>query len=264
MSRRINTGGLFTPDNENNSGSAGAGAFSVGTEQIKTGAITTSKIANKAVTAEKIAEGIIPDVHIGEGEITTSALADGAVTTQKLADESVIGSKIKNDSITSDHIKAKAITENKINDGAISFRTLGGDFFLGDRIVFLDSIYENGITITGNGSADILVNSSNIPITAKALVVNIKANFPEQIMDAYHTARVIVFSGGKLSINGAGEIEIHYIDPDMYFSDSGQYILRPIIEGSQIKVGLSVVDNYNNKQISISIDVIGYIEENAG
>jgi len=264
MSRRTKTGGLFTPYKERNSGSTGAGAFSVGTEQIKTGAITTSKIANKAVTAEKIAEGIIPNVHISEGEITTSALADGAVTTEKLADESVIDIKIKNNSINSDHIKSKAITEDKIGDGAVSLRTLGGDFFLGDRIVFLDSIYENGITITGNGSADILINTSNIPIMAKALVVNIKANFPYQNIDAPYSSRVIVFSGGKLSANVAGELEIHYIEPDVYFSDGGQYILKPILDGSQMKVGLSVVDNVNNEQISISIDVIGYIEENAG
>jgi hypothetical protein len=103
---------------------------SVGTEQLKDGAVTaakiadgavtTPKIADGAITAPKIADGAVTTPKIADGAVTSAKISDGAVTTPKIADSAVTAPKIAPNSIKPDHIIDGAITTPKIADGAIT------------------------------------------------------------------------------------------------------------------------------------------------
>src|ERR1700712_5609532 len=63
---------------------------SVGSKQLKNGAVTTAKLKAKAVTAAKLGDGAVGASNIGAGAIGTAALANGAVTGAKV-DASSLG-----------------------------------------------------------------------------------------------------------------------------------------------------------------------------
>jgi hypothetical protein len=58
---------------------------SVGTDQIRAGAVTRGKIRNGHVTSEKIKQGAITTNLIRDGAVTTDKIRNGAVTPIKLA-----------------------------------------------------------------------------------------------------------------------------------------------------------------------------------
>ncbi len=128
---------------------------SVGTAQLKPGAVTTtdlaknsvvtSKVAPKAITVGDIAAravtttalapnsvttlAIAPEAvkssNLGKGSVLLGALGPGAVTTEALATDAVDSSKIKDDSIGASQIKTGAVTGPKLQDGAVETGKLG-------------------------------------------------------------------------------------------------------------------------------------------
>jgi len=56
----------------------------VGTNQLKTAAVTTPKIADRAVSTEKLDDQAVSSEKLGDGAVTAAKLANGAVTTAKL------------------------------------------------------------------------------------------------------------------------------------------------------------------------------------
>jgi hypothetical protein len=57
---------------------------SVGSKQLKNGAVTTAKLKAKAVTTAKLGDGAVGAANIGAGVVGTTALANGAVTGAKV------------------------------------------------------------------------------------------------------------------------------------------------------------------------------------
>ena len=101
----------------------------VGTQHIRTGAVSTAKIANEAVTHEKIGVNAVDRDNIQDGEIVAGKIASGAVTAEKLADGSIGEGKIADGAVTADKvasgsigtakIAAEAVTAEKIKEGAV-------------------------------------------------------------------------------------------------------------------------------------------------
>lgn len=83
---------------------------SVGTKQLRNGAVTadklrknsvtTDKIKNAAVDSDKIANGAIVAAKIAAGAATTEKIVNGAVTAAKIPDDSLTGSKIVEGSLS--------------------------------------------------------------------------------------------------------------------------------------------------------------------
>jgi hypothetical protein len=83
---------------------------SVGTKQLKTGAVTADKLRKNAVT----------DTKIKDGAIGSSKIASGAVTSTKIAAGSVTGAKIVNGSVTPEKIPDDSLTGQKIDEATLS------------------------------------------------------------------------------------------------------------------------------------------------
>lgn len=92
--------------------------------------IGTTELKNGAVTASKLADGIIFTVdQIPNGSITTGKLANGAVTTAKLGTGVVLGSNIANSTISDTQLAnsvtvrllgANRIATNMLQDGCVT------------------------------------------------------------------------------------------------------------------------------------------------
>jgi hypothetical protein len=64
---------------------AGLPKNSVGTQQLKSGAVKSADLRRGAVTSGKIAEGAVTPSKLADGAVTSGKLGDGAVTPAKLA-----------------------------------------------------------------------------------------------------------------------------------------------------------------------------------
>jgi hypothetical protein len=109
--------------------------FSVRSEQIGEGLITSSKIADGAiitvkladgnVTSSKILDGNITAVDLADGSIITIKVANGAITTAKIADGAVTTAKIADSAIITVNLADGSVTSAKILDGTITAVDLG-------------------------------------------------------------------------------------------------------------------------------------------
>jgi hypothetical protein len=99
---------------------AGLPRNSVGTNQIKRGAVTAAKIKRGAVTSGKIAPKGVTAGKLGANAVLPGNLGDGIISTAKISDGAVIASKIKNGVITTNKLNNDAVTTNKLNNGAVT------------------------------------------------------------------------------------------------------------------------------------------------
>jgi hypothetical protein len=91
---------------------------SVGSAQLRTGAVTTNALGAKAVDASKLADGGVGNRQLAAKAVDAGKLADGAVGSGQLAMDAVTSSKIADGSVG-----AAAIA-----DGGLQTRDLG-DFY---------------------------------------------------------------------------------------------------------------------------------------
>lgn len=137
---------------------SGLARNSVGTRQIRNGAVTTAKLKNAAVNARKLAQGSVvagkiransvssgvlqngsvTAAKLGNNSVTNRALANGVVGTNKLGNGVVTAAKLANNSVTNPAIANDSITPAKLSPefGPIlgtlkSGQTLRGTFDLG-------------------------------------------------------------------------------------------------------------------------------------
>jgi hypothetical protein len=99
---------------------AGLPKNSVGTKQLKSGAVTTPDLRRKAVTAGKIAPRAVTAGKLGANAVLPGNLGNGIITTEKLSDGAVIASKIKNGVVTTNKLNNDAVTTAKLGDGAVT------------------------------------------------------------------------------------------------------------------------------------------------
>ena len=99
---------------------AGLPKNSVGTKQLKPGAVTTPDLRRGAVKAGKIAPGAVTAGKLGPNAVLPGNLGNGIITTEKLSDGSVIASKIKNGVVTTNKLDNDAVTAAKLGDGSVT------------------------------------------------------------------------------------------------------------------------------------------------
>jgi hypothetical protein len=91
---------------------------SVGTKQLRDGAVTAKAIGPKAVDASKLADGAVGNTQLAGKAVDGSKLADGAVGTAQLGADAVTSSKVADG----------AVGAAAIADGGLQTRDLG-DFY---------------------------------------------------------------------------------------------------------------------------------------
>lgn len=91
----------------------------VRTAKLKKGAVTTAKLRNGAVTAAKLGVGAVASEQIADGAVTETKLADNAVTTTKIADSAVNSAKVLDKSLTGGDVANDTLTGANIDESTL-------------------------------------------------------------------------------------------------------------------------------------------------
>jgi hypothetical protein len=91
---------------------------SVGTKQLRDGAVTAAAIAPQAVDASRLADGAVGDGQLADKAVDGDKLADGAAGPGQIADGAVTASKLG----------VASVTAASVADGVLQTRDLG-DFY---------------------------------------------------------------------------------------------------------------------------------------
>lgn len=106
---------------------AGLPKNSVGTKQLKRGAVTAAKIRKQAVNSAKLAPKSVISGKLAENSVGPGNIGNGAVTTAKLAANSVIASTIKNSVVTTNKLNNEAVTAPKLGKEAVTTAKLDNE-----------------------------------------------------------------------------------------------------------------------------------------
>lgn len=132
---------------------AGLPKNSVGTKQIKQGAVTAAKLKKGAVTSAKLAPGAVIPGKLSANAVGSGNLGNGVVTSAKLAANSVIASTIKNGVITTNKLDNNAVTSAKLASSAVNTANLANDSVtaakLGPEVAPLLGTLRPGQTLRG-------------------------------------------------------------------------------------------------------------------
>ena len=132
---------------------AGVPNNSVGTKQLKKGAVTTKKLHKAAVTSAKLAPKSVVAGKLAPSAVLTGNIVDGGVTTPKLAANSVIASTIKNSVVTTNKLNNEAVTTAKLANGSVTAAKLSPE--LGPVLGTLKSGQTlRGVFDVGGGKSD--------------------------------------------------------------------------------------------------------------
>ena len=99
---------------------AGLPKNSVGSKQLKSGAVTKRTLHQKAVSAGKLAPRAVTAGKLAPRSVAAENLSDGIVTAATLAEGAVITSKIKSSAVTSNKLDNGAVTTAKLNDEVVT------------------------------------------------------------------------------------------------------------------------------------------------
>jgi hypothetical protein len=122
---------------------AGLPKNSVGTKQLKRGAVTAAKIKKAAVTSGKLAQKSVIAGKLGPNAVLPGNIGNGAVTSAKIGAGAVIASSIKNGVITTNKLANEAITSAKLGKGSVTLAKLA------DEIAPLLGTLKSGQTLRG-------------------------------------------------------------------------------------------------------------------
>ncbi len=122
---------------------AGLPKNSVGTQQLKRGAVKAVDLRRGAVTSGKIARQAVTAGKLGPNAVLPGNLGNGIISTNKIADGAVIAAKIKNGVVTTNKLDNGAVTTAKLGDGSV---TLGK---LADNVGPLLGTLKSGQTLRG-------------------------------------------------------------------------------------------------------------------
>jgi hypothetical protein len=100
-------------------------ANSVGSKQLKPGAVGTPHVKADAITSKALAANAVDGAAIQPGAVGSDDLASGAVGEEALAPLSIGTGKLKNDAVTKEKVGEGEIDSSLIAGGAISTPKLG-------------------------------------------------------------------------------------------------------------------------------------------
>lgn len=120
-------------------------AATIGTSQLKNGAVTRAKIKNRAVSPSKLANRAVTNQKLATNAVTPAKLRNRSVTVGKLADGAVQTSNLENGAVSESKLGAGAVTPGKLSAGAV------GTAALADGAVTAAKLAP-GTVITGKGS----------------------------------------------------------------------------------------------------------------
>jgi hypothetical protein len=106
---------------------AGLPKNSVGSKQLKRGAVTPAKLKRGAVTSGKIAPKAVVAGKLGANAVLPGNLGNGIISTNKISDGAVIASKIKNGVVTTNKLQNEAVTSGKLAKGSVTLGKLADD-----------------------------------------------------------------------------------------------------------------------------------------
>ncbi|HEX6153608.1 MAG TPA: hypothetical protein VFZ19_08815 [Solirubrobacterales bacterium] len=167
---------------------AGLPKNSVGTKQLKRGAVTAAKLKRGAVTSGKIGPQAVTAGKLGANAVLPGNLGNGIITTNKLSDGAVIAAKIKNGVVTTNKLANDAVTTAKLGDKSVTAGKLA------DNIAPLLGTLKSGQTLRGvfslGSTADAAAELSRNAVSFQFPLLN--------------TAAVTVLKKGETSANCAG------------------------------------------------------------
>jgi hypothetical protein len=157
---------------------AGLPRNSVGSNQIKPGAVTAAKIRRQAITAGKIKAGAVTPGKLGANAVLPGNLGDGVISTSKIAAGAVIASTIKNGVITNNKLANGSVNSAKLADNAVTAGKIANGSVTAAKLNFQTSAPGNvaplaaGQTLRGvfdvGGTAG--AEAATVPEIAKAAV----------------------------------------------------------------------------------------------
>jgi hypothetical protein len=106
---------------------AGLPKNSVGSKQLKRGAVTAAKIHKAAVTSGKLAAKSVVAGKLGPNAVTPGNIVNGGITTAKIGAGAVIASSIKNGVVTTNKLANANVTTAKLADGSVTVAKLGAE-----------------------------------------------------------------------------------------------------------------------------------------
>ncbi len=104
---------------------AGLPRNSVGTSQLKNGAVTAAKLRKQAVTAGKLAPKSVVAGKLGPNSVTPGNLGNGVVGTSKIAENAVLAKNIKNGVVTANKLANESVTTAKLGKESVTNAKLG-------------------------------------------------------------------------------------------------------------------------------------------
>ncbi len=164
---------------------AGLPKNSVGTKQLKNGAVTAAKLRKAAVTSGKLAPKSVTAGKLGPNSVTPGNLGKGVVGSSQLAEAAVLAKNIKNGVVTTNKLQNESVTTAKLGKESVTLaklspevtpllgalksgQTLRGVFYIagntGENELLSDSISYQ-FPISGNAPA-VTVVRKGAPATA--------------------------------------------------------------------------------------------------
>jgi len=128
---------------------------SVGTKQIKSGAVAAAKLKNGSVTGaklaagavgtNKLADGAVNSGKLASGAVTTGNIAPGAVTAGTIANQAVGTSKLAGGAVANGNLANDAVTSDKVKDGSLTSTDVAPNTFLAANGTAVNSAQLDGL-----------------------------------------------------------------------------------------------------------------------
>lgn len=99
---------------------AGLPKNSVGTHQLKRGAVTAADLRKGAVRAGKLAPRSVVVGKLGANAVLPGNIVNGAITSAKIGNGAVLSRSMKNSVVTTNKLNANAVTTQKLANGAVT------------------------------------------------------------------------------------------------------------------------------------------------
>jgi hypothetical protein len=118
---------------------------SIGTKQIKNGAVAAAKLKNGSVTAGKLAAGAVNTGKLASGAVTTGNIAPGAVASGTIANQAVGTSKLAAGAVANGNLADGAVTSAKVKDGSLTSADVAPNTFLAANGTAVNSAKLDGL-----------------------------------------------------------------------------------------------------------------------